>query len=256
MSTGLNERQKQIVDLLQKNGEVKTIELKEMFTVTDMTLRRDLEKLEQMGLLKRTFGGAILQTKEIALPERAVVHIEEKETIGQIVKNIIRSGESIFIDSGSTTLQIVRAIPERTPITVVTNAIHVAVELSVKQINTIVIGGVLLETTNAMGGAIAVESISKMAFDKAFLGTTGVTPLHGFSNSNMLEAEIKREAIRRANEAYIVMDHTKFGQNALFSFSKLEEIDAIITDKQPTRDWIDSLNEANVKLIYPTINEF
>lgn len=251
MSTGLNERQKQIVDLLQKSGELKTIELKEMFSVTDMTLRRDLEKLEQIGLLKRTFGGAILHTKEIALPERAIIHIEEKGVIGNIANNLIRSGESIFIDSGSTTLQIVKAIPEGAPITVVTNAIHVAVELSTKRINTVVIGGVLLETTNAMGGAIAVESISKMAFDKVFLGTTGVTPLHGFSNSNMLEAEIKRTAISRANKVYIVMDHTKFGHNALFSFAKLDEVDAIITDKQPTPEWEDSLSEANVKLIYP-----
>ena len=199
MSSGLNERQQQIVSLLQKNGEVKTAELKEMFSVTDMTLRRDLEKLEQTSLLKRTFGGAILHSKESTLPERATVRIEEKERIGQVVKNLIHSGESIFIDSGSTTLQIVRALPDRAPITVVTNAIHVAAELSTKKINTIVIGGVLLETTNAMGGAIAVDSISKMAFDKVFLGTTGVTPIHGFSNSNMLEAEIKRMAISKAN---------------------------------------------------------
>jgi len=251
MSAELNERQKQIVSLLQKNGEVKTAELKELFSVTDMTLRRDLEKLEQMSLLKRTFGGAILHTKEVTLLERAIVHIEEKAIIGDIVKGLIQAGESIFIDSGSTTLQIVRALPERAPITVVTNAIHVAAELSAKKINTIVIGGVLIETTNAMAGAIAVESISKMAFDKAFLGTTGVSSLHGFSNSNMLEAEIKKTAISRANKRYIVMDHSKFDQNALFSFANLEEIDAIITDHQPSKEWVERLTEAEVEIIVP-----
>jgi DeoR family transcriptional regulator of aga operon/DeoR family fructose operon transcriptional repressor len=249
MSAGLNDRQKQIVNMLQRDGEVRIAELKELFSVTDMTLRRDLEKLEQSGILKRTYGGAILVTKDLALRERSTVHILEKERIGQAAARLVNPGESIFIDSGSTTLQIARALPESASITVVTNAIHVAAELGEKRIPTVVIGGVLLETTYGLGGTAAVDSISKLAFDKAFLGTTGLSQLHGFSNSNMLEADIKRSAISRASMSYIVMDHSKFDVNALFSFAALHEVRGIITDRQPSDDWIAAIEAAGIELI-------
>ncbi|WP_139997272.1 DeoR/GlpR family DNA-binding transcription regulator [Paenibacillus paridis] len=251
MSTGLNDRQKQIINLLRKDGEVKIAELKDFFSVTDMTLRRDLEKLEQTGLLKRTYGGAILSSKEVALPERSIVNMDEKEQIGQAAARLIAPGESVFIDSGSTTLQIIRYLPVQAPITVVTNAIHVAAELAEKNISTVVIGGVLVNTTNAMAGTAAIEAISKLAFDKVFLGTTGLSLLHGFSNSNMLEAEIKRISILRAKESYIVMDHTKFGQSALFSYSALEDITAIITDQKPDEKWENALEGAETRVIIP-----
>jgi len=249
MSESMNDRHDAIVRLLHKNGEVKIAELQNLFSVTGMTLRRDLEKLEQQGALKRTYGGAILAASEVALPERATVHIREKERIGQAAAKLVMPGDSIFIDSGSTTLQIARALPDKAPVTVVTNAIHIAAVLSEKKISTIVIGGVLLDTTNAMAGTTAVESIAKLAFDKVFLGTTGLGFLHGFSNSNMLEADIKRAAIRQAKQACIVMDHAKFGQNALFSFAALHEAHAIITDAPPAGEWIAALQAADTVLI-------
>lgn len=251
MSAKLNERQKQIVNMLHRTGEVKISELKERFSVTDMTLRRDLEKLEQNGVLKRTYGGAILVSRDLALPERSTVNIEEKEAIGRAAARLVEPGDSVFIDSGSTTLQIVRALPENAPITVVTNAIHVAAELSEKRIPTVVIGGVLLETTNAMAGTAAVESIMKLAFDKAFLGTTGLSRQQGFSNSNMLEAEVKRAAISRAASAYVVMDHAKFGTSALFSFAALHEVRGIITDRRPDSGWIEAIEAAGIAVVVP-----
>ncbi|RED57243.1 DeoR/GlpR family DNA-binding transcription regulator [Cohnella lupini] len=233
MSSGLNERQQRIVDELKYKGEVKISDLKERFEVTDMTVRRDLEKLEKIGELKRTFGGAILTSKDVALRERSVVRMAEKERIGRKAALLVAPGDSIFIDGGSTTLQVARNLPEHSKITVVTNAINVAAELSERKIPTIVIGGVLIETTNSMVGQVAIESLSRMAFDKAFLGGTGVDPIHGLSNSNMHEAEIKRLAIRKAKEAYVVMDHSKFGASMLFSFATLSDIHAIITDQVP-----------------------
>lgn len=249
MSAKMNERQKQIMSLLQRQGEVRIGELKERFAVTDMTLRRDLEKLEQLGSLKRTYGGAILVTGDATLPERATVNRDAKEKIGHAAAALVQPGESVFIDSGSTTLQIARALPERAPITVVTNAVHVIAELADKKIPVVVIGGVLLDTTNAMAGTTAIEAISKLAFDRVFLGTTGVSLQHGFSNSNMLEADIKRAAVQRARQAYIVMDGTKFGRGALFSFAALSEVDAIITDAPPPEEWTAPLAAAETDVI-------
>jgi DeoR family transcriptional regulator, fructose operon transcriptional repressor len=249
MQDQFNERQQEIIELLKKKGEVKIAWLSECFRVTEMTVRRDLEKLERAGQLRRTFGGAILASHDVTLQERVVVRAAEKERIGQFAAGLIRSGDSIFIDGGSTTLQLARFLPEGLDITIVTNAINVAAELSEKKIPTIVLGGTLLDTTKSMVGHMTVEAVSRMAFDKVFLGATGVHPTHGFSNSNMNEAEVKRAAIRQAKESYVVMDHTKFGASTLVSFASLAEVRALVTDHEPEQELAQACRTAGLMLL-------
>jgi DeoR family fructose operon transcriptional repressor len=245
----LNARQQQILDRMALYGEVKLAELKDSFNVTEMTLRRDLEKLEQMALLRRTFGGAILIGKDIALHERTGVLIEEKMSIGFQAVQFIQPGDSIFMDGGSTTLQVAKCLRPNMPVTVVTNALNIAAELQAKQISTIVIGGILLEKTSTLVGPLASDSLSKLAFDRVFIGTTGATVKHGLSNSNMHEAEIKRFAIEQAAEVNIVMDHTKFGRKDLYSFASLTAIDRIITDCLPDSALAQAFMDASVKIV-------
>jgi DeoR family fructose operon transcriptional repressor len=249
MQMSLNQRQQQIMDRLASGGEVKLAELKEMFDVTEMTLRRDLEKLEQLGSIRRIFGGAILVGKDIALHERTGVMIEEKARIGIKVSQLLRPNDSIFIDGGSTTLQISKYLKPEMNITVVTNAINIAQELHAKRISTILLGGVLLEQTATLIGPIAIENISKMAFDRVFLGATGLTDNHGFSNSNMYESEIKRLAIAQSKEVNIVMDHTKFGTQGLFSFAALAGVNRIVTDRMPEESLMAACREFGVEIV-------
>lgn len=245
----VNVRQQEILDRLTLYGEVKLTELKETFDVTEMTLRRDLEKLEQMNFLRRTFGGAILIGKDIALMERTHVYIDEKMKIGMQAVKFIQPGDSIFIDGGSTTLQVAKYLNSNMNISVVTNALNVAAELQRKQISTIVIGGILLENTSTLVGPLACDSLSQMAFNRVFIGTTGITARHGFSNSNMYEAEIKRIIIEQAAEVNIVMDHTKFGMKDLFSFASLTSVDRIITNRLPEQELIEAINDASVEIV-------
>ena len=171
MHPGLNERQQQIMEMLSREGEVRIRDLKEHFSVTEMTLRRDLEKMEQIGVLKRTFGGAISVTQDVR--KRSVKMIEEKIRIGKKAAESVQPGESVFIDGGTTTLQVAKHLPTGIRITVVTNALNVANVLLEKGIRTIVTGGIALETTSTLVGPLAVEAISRMAFDRAFIGATG-----------------------------------------------------------------------------------
>ncbi|OCT14669.1 DeoR family transcriptional regulator [Paenibacillus pectinilyticus] len=249
MHNQLNQRQQQILDRMAIDGEVKIIELKELFEVTEMTLRRDMEKLEQWGHIKRTFGGAILVGADIALHERNGVLIEEKMKIGKLAAQLIQPGESIFLDGGSTTLQVAKYIQPGHTITVVTNALNIATELQGKQIPTIVIGGMLMGQTSTMVGPVAAETIAKMAFNRVFLGTTGVTIKYGFSNSNMHEAEIKRLAIQQGAEINIVMDATKGGKQDLFSFASLDAVNRIITDQLPDQLLKEACREASVEVL-------
>ncbi len=245
----VNARQQLILDRMALYGEVKLSELKETFDVTEMTLRRDLERLEQLGYLRRTFGGAILIGKDIALLERTHVFIDEKVRIGLQAVQYIQPGDSVFIDGGSTTLQVAKSLQSNMNITVVTNALNIAAELQGKHISTIVIGGILLERTSTLVGPLACDALSKLAFDHVFLGATGATARHGFSNSNMHEAEIKRLVIEQAAEVNVVMDHSKFGMKDLFSFADLTAVNRVITDRPPEQELVQAFMDASVEII-------
>lgn len=245
---GLNGRQQMMLEQISREGELRIAALKASYPVTEMTIRRDLEKLEETGMIKRTFGGAIFIGKDIALQERAHILTEEKARIGRHAAGLIQAGESIFIDGGTTTLQVAKFIPAGLKIMVVTNALNVAAELSGKQIPVIVTGGSLVEATHSLVGPIAAQSLGSMAFDRVFLGTTGFNFKHGFSNSNMYEAEIKQIAIRQASESTIVLDHTKFGASMLVSFATLSGIDRIVTDQWPDDELKLACRKANVVL--------
>ncbi|MFC0333788.1 DeoR/GlpR family DNA-binding transcription regulator [Paenibacillus sepulcri] len=249
MSITLNDRQQQILERLNAEGEVKIAELREAFAVTEMTIRRDLEKLEAAGHAKRTFGGAIVFGNDIALQERAGYMTEEKRRIGKRAAERVLPGESVFIDGGSTTLQVARYLKSAAGITVVTNALNVAAELTGKQIPVIVTGGTLLDATASLVGPIAAGTVAGMAFDRAFLGTSGVSLLHGFSNSNMYEAEIKKLAIRQSAEVNVVLDHSKFGEKELVSFAAFTEVHRIITEELPQGELAGVFQEAGVEIM-------
>lgn len=245
---GLNARQQQMLEHISREGELRIGVLKETYQVTEMTIRRDLEKLEEAGAIKRTFGGAIFVGKDIALQERAGILTEEKAKIGRYAASLIQPGESVFIDGGTTTLQVAKFLPSGINVTVVTNALNIAAELSGKQIPVLVTGGMLLEATNSLVGPIAAQSLASMAFDRIFLGATGLNIQHGFSNSNIYEAEIKQIAIRQASESNILLDHSKFGTKMLVSFAALSGVERVLTDQWPDERMRQACQEAGVRL--------
>ena len=245
----LNARQQQMLDQIQAENELKISDLKERFQVTEMTIRRDLEKLEKLGDIRRTFGGAVWIGKDITLQVRSGVLMDEKIRIGKQAASFVQPGESIFIDSGSTTLQIARNLTHIPDIIVVTNALNVATELLNANVQVILTGGILRQATASMVGPITTETISRMGFDRVFLGATGYTPQHGFSNSNLYEVEIKKLAIKQARESYIVLDHTKLGTNQLFIFAPETEIQHVITDKAADPNLLAGLKQSGVNVM-------
>ncbi|MBO7747660.1 DeoR/GlpR transcriptional regulator [Paenibacillus sp. MWE-103] len=244
----LNDRQRQLLGMLESAGEVKVGGLKEHFGVTEMTIRRDLEKLEQAGYVKRTFGGAILASKDVAIGDRTGVMTDEKQAVGRAAASLVKENEAVFIDGGTTTLYVARYLKAEQNGTVVTNALNIAMELLERRITTVVTGGMALEATSTLVGPGTVEAIGKMAFDRVFLGATGLTAKHGFSNSNLYEAEIKRMAIAQAAEVNVVLDHTKYGAKELFSFAALGEAHRIIADAQPDGELLQACRDQGVEI--------
>ncbi|MFC4810587.1 DeoR/GlpR family DNA-binding transcription regulator [Paenibacillus sp. GCM10023250] len=245
----LNDRQQQMLGMLESAGEVKVGGLKEYFGVTEMTIRRDLEKLEQAGYVKRTFGGAILASKDVAIGDRTGVMTGEKQAIGRAAASLVKENEAVFIDGGTTTLYMARYLKAELNVTVVTNALNIAMELLERRITTVVTGGMALEATSTLVGPGTVETIGKMAFDRVFLGATGLTAKHGFSNSNLYEAEIKRMAIAHATEVNVVLDHTKYGAKELFSFAALGEANRIIANAPPDGELLQACRDQGVDIV-------
>lgn len=235
----LNKRQDQILALLVNEGQVKLAELSKRFNVTEVTIRRDLEKMEQQGVLVRTFGGAILsQSKDVSINTREATMIKEKSRIGKAAAALIQPGEFIFIDSGTTTVHIVKHLDPGMPLTVITNAINIIVELQKRHIPAMMLGGMLWEGSSSLVGPDTEEMLKRLVFDRAFISATGFTVRDGFSNSNVFEIQLKGLAVAQAKEANVLIDQSKFGFRSLAPFAKTGDVQRIITDRLPDPEYI------------------
>jgi len=227
------ERLKAIEKEVLREGKVKVKELAEKYNVSKATIRRDLTELETIGILKRTHGGAVPQnhTKtELTYIEKEDQYLREKEKIGKFAALFIKEGDTVALDSGTTTYQIAKAIDIEN-ITIVTNSIKIANLLSKNsKINVILTGGHLRQSTLALVGPVAEESLNHFNIDKAFLGANGVTAKDGFTTPNLIEANIKKTFIKKSEKVFFVCDHSKLFKKSFANIANISEVDGLIMD--------------------------
>lgn len=254
-----NERRNYILEQLRTKSSVTVSELGETFGLSDVTIRKLLVTMEKEGILKRTWGGAVSaygSLREFSHQEKEAQQSEEKIAIAQAAYECIGDGEAVFLDAGTTTHQLARLIvsgPKRN-ILVCTNSIHVALELSkASDIQTIVIGGELRTNIYSCVGSLADQAIGQLFFDKGFISGNHFTLERGFSTPTLVEAEVKRKALKMSKEKYILMDYTKYGDDSLVSISSTEEIDVLITDWHMPQELAGLFAEKGVKLISAVI---
>jgi DeoR family fructose operon transcriptional repressor len=249
-----SERQDRVLEILRKDKAVKVSELSDTFGVSEMTIRRDLLKLEQAGLVKRTFGGAVVAPNFFALQlsfaEKETVYAEEKKSIGLTAARLIKDGETIAFGGGTTTLQVARHIGEVEPLTVVTNAINIAMELANRpNIKLLVTGGSLIERSFALSGPFGEAMLGQIHINKFFLGATGVSIEHGVTTMRLLEASMYRAMMKAAGEVIVVTDHSKFGSVTLAPIAAIGEVTKIVTDTGIPADYLQELQESGVEVI-------
>ncbi|MGQ9631437.1 MAG: DeoR/GlpR family DNA-binding transcription regulator [bacterium] len=246
------ERQLNIVKLIRRRGSVRVSDLSESLGVSPNTIRRDLKKLEGDGLLRRTHGGAVLvgpSDMGPTLAERLDEFLDEKSRIGRKAAELIRDGESIILDAGTTTAQIAKHIGGRRGLTVITNAINIALELaSSPGIATILTGGILSDITKCTAGFHAEQFLSQFHVSKAFISAGGVTP-EGATNTNTFEVQMKRTMMRVADEVILVVAHNKIGTVSLAPFASIEDIHKIITDDGAPKDVVEAIRGKGVEVI-------
>lgn len=245
------ERERIILEALERNGIVRLAELRERLGVTERTLRRDLQRLEDMGLLRRTRGGAI-STKHYAsegppAEMRLGQMVEEKRRIATMAVSRIERGSRLILDSGTTALEIARSLPREYELSVVTNNVMVLTELAKRDdVEVILCGGSLRRTTLSIIGPYAEKLLASVRADLAFVGVTAVTGELDFTTVNFFEAEIKKEMIRAASYTIVVCDRSKFGKRDLARFAGPADVDEVITDDGVERRWIGELKQAGV----------
>jgi DeoR/GlpR family transcriptional regulator of sugar metabolism len=229
-------RRRRIVEALEHEGNVQVEHLADRFGVSQVTIRKDLAELEEQGLLQRTYGGAIYSHRSrfnFSFFEKLKLHSEKKEWIAEAALNYVHEGDTLFLDSGSTTLAFAKALPGRfRSLYIITSSVPAALELSKAAYEILLVGGQVRNHSLALIGPVAIRTITQYHADRAFIGTSGINLAHGHSTPNPFDAEVKQAMIRSADESYVLTDSSKFGHTCLTSFASLEEVHMTITDRE------------------------
>ncbi|MEW9669360.1 DeoR/GlpR family DNA-binding transcription regulator [Ammoniphilus sp. 3BR4] len=245
------ERYEKIVQLVNERGSIRVTELSQLCNVTEETIRRDLDRLEQAGRLRRSHGGAVSikdQQTEIPYFERETSHAEEKKRIALEAIERIQPNERIVLDASTTAWYMASYLPD-IPLTVLTNSIKVATELSSKEkIEVISTGGLLAQKSLSFVGPLAERSLDSYHVNKVFLSCKGVHLRRGISESNELQARVKQKMIDMADQVILLADSSKFGVQALTRVADLNQVDAIITDRNIAKETLDQLKELAISL--------
>ena len=246
-------RREKILQLLLEQQSVQVIELAEQFAVSTVTIRNDLSFFEGQGLVTRTYGGAYLQ--KFPVPEQNIQQKDElnhslKQRIAARAAELVRTGDNIILDSGTTTSQLARSIRDMQDVTVMTSGLNVAWELvEASGVEVMLTGGVLRKKSLSFQGMQAESSLSRYRFDKLFLGVDGFDIEQGITTHNEAEASLNRKMVEVASEVIVVTDSSKFGSVCLHRIISLSQVDKIITDDQIAPDYLKALQDAGVEVI-------
>jgi DeoR family fructose operon transcriptional repressor len=246
------ERQQLILQLLKENQSVRIAELCNNLNVTRETIRRDLYELEQKGLLKKVHGGAILNQTNVEPPyaKRSVLNLDEKEAIAVAAASYVEDGDAIYIDLGTTTLLFAKQLLEKKGITVITNALLVALELSKNpHAKVIMSGGELRSGELALSGPVARKSLEPFYVDKAFIGAGGLSMESGFTDYHVGESDVRQLMLKNAKETYALLDHSKINVTAFTKVAELTDIDVVITDSGAPQSTLQQLEEKGLQIV-------
>jgi DeoR family fructose operon transcriptional repressor len=245
------DRQSRIQQLIQEKGIVKVADLSRLFGVTELTIRRDLDVLEKQGILDRTHGGAILRHRtriETLYTEKDQQQKDEKEAIGKAVSLLMEKEDTLLINTGSTTTQVIRHLPDKR-LRVITNNASALVELVSSDIELIITGGLFRRKSNSLIGGFALEVLKNVCGSKAIIGVDGISIRYGLTTPVHQEAEISRTMLNRTEGPVIaVADHSKIGVVSNFVIAPIERVSVLITDSQIDEGYKRELEQLDIKV--------
>jgi DeoR/GlpR family transcriptional regulator of sugar metabolism len=252
MWNSAEERRDLLLARLRERAGTSVTELSTYIGVSEVTIRKDLDLLESQGMLTRVHGGAVISSRGrvlLRVAEREQLQIEAKRRIAQAAIELIKPKQTLFFDSSTTALQIVRLLGGREDLTVITNGLYTAIEASAyPDITVIDVGGVVRPWSSSVIGNLTQDFIQRLHIDIAFLGARGVTSRLGLTELDLDEAQTKRQIVRVSDMVVCVADATKFGEDQAMSFALPHEIDRIITDQDAPNALVEELRALNIKV--------
>jgi DeoR family fructose operon transcriptional repressor len=246
------ERHRRIQELLRERQVVRVSTLSGILGVSEVTIRRDLEGLEQRGLLERTHGGAVHVQRirvEPAYLEAISAHPEEKRAIGQAAARLVEPGDAIFLNGGTTTLQVARHL-DAPGAKIITNHVGIALELADRDVELLLVGGHYRAPSNSVVGPFAAETLRRMYANKAFIGVEGCSLLSGLTTPVAAEAEIAWLMIEQTKgEVIVVADHTKIGTVADFAIAPLDAVNRLVVGSGVDDEYLEGLAAKGIDVV-------
>ncbi|WP_078392889.1 DeoR/GlpR family DNA-binding transcription regulator [Shouchella patagoniensis] len=249
------ERQTKIMEHLLSKNRLTVKELSEKMGVSGATLRLDLRKMEEEGLLLRTHGGAVLketdQDNDTSFSNRVITNVVAKSAIAKKAYTIIKPNTSILLDASSTCLELAKLLKETSmKLTVVTSGIYTAFEMIENpRITTILIGGIVGKSGSTIEGTFGVSMLDHININYFFTSSNGFSFQNGLTDFNIYEVELKKEMVKKAEKIVALVDQSKMNHTSISSFASLEQIDTFISDYQPTEDWINKIQSKGIEYI-------
>jgi DeoR family transcriptional regulator of aga operon len=251
------ERRQRLVAFVEQNNGATVAELSEQFGVSQATVRRDLTRLDQQGLIERAHGGAAPRTRrrDADFPEppvlrRAFLQVVEKQAIGRVAAEYVSDGDVVIITGGTTTAEMIPHLARRRDLTIITNALNIASLLAPhKNITVIMLGGVLRHSELSVLGALTEDALQNLRADKLFLGTPAIHVDYGLSADDVTEVQSDRNIMAAVREITVLADHTKFGKIATMRQAPIERVQRLITDWQTPESALTALRTQGVEVI-------
>lgn len=252
MSLTYEDRRLTILHHLEMEGKVQVHYLSEMLTVSTETVRRDLDRLEKEGKLRKVYGGAVKMRMEMVEPpflNRVQMMKPEKAAIGRLAASLVQDGETIMLDNGTTTIEIVPFLSDKTNVTLITNSIPI-LNLAMETFRGRIIfaGGEVNQECRAVTGALVDQLLDQFKVNKTFISAGGISLTDGITDFHLAEAVISRKMMQRAEECILVADHSKFGLSTFARVAKLEEISMLITDVGCPKEWVDTIEGLGIEV--------
>jgi len=253
MSLSFEERKTTIMESLEKEEKVQVRVLANILQVSDETVRRDLDRLEKEGFLKKVYGGAVktkIHSWELPFDEKTMINKKEKQAICKTAASLVEDGEIIMIGNGTTPLEILPYLAGKNDITLITHSIPVMLgAMDVFKGHIIFIGGEIERNQKYTSGPLSERMLEMLRANKAFICAGGISTVNGITDYDISGSSISRKMMERAEEVIVLADHTKFGKTTFAYMCSLTDAAKVITDQSCTKEWRNILAEKGIDLL-------
>ncbi|WP_256760873.1 DeoR/GlpR family DNA-binding transcription regulator [Cohnella sp. WQ 127256] len=253
MSLSFEKRKKKILEYLSKEGKVEVLILADEFNVSTETIRRDLERLDSEGKLKKVYGGAVkvrADSLELPFEQKTLLYAAEKADIGKYAASLINNGDTVMLGNGTTTMAIIRNLTNHADVTIVTHsapAMLLAMDVFPGRI--IFLGGEVNKHQQTTSGPLSELMLNQLRVNKAFISAGGVSLMDGITDYELSEATISRKMMDRADETIFLADSSKFGKATFANICSLDDVYTIITDRQCTDEWKQYMKDHDISIL-------